>query len=39
MELFSQGRTSLILHHSVPSGRIVGFEKGREKAREEMEQE
>lgn len=39
MEVFSQERTLLILHHSVPSGRILGFGKGGEKAREEIKQE
>lgn len=34
MELFSHARISLILHHSVPSGRRVGFGKERERYRE-----
>lgn len=36
-ELFSEGRISLILHHSVPFGRTVGFGKGSEKEKGEIE--
>lgn len=36
-ELFSEGRISLILHHSVPFGRTVGFGKRSEKDKGEIE--